>query len=112
MINNIADALCHCRFESTYSTTEESVYQYLLDIMLNCVRCEAGVLLTKNRAWNLVSAVYDTAFCKSVTPVCISAYFDITDSFCKNLLLTSLPTSSSRYSLAFEMFVHIVICYI
>lgn len=47
------------------------MYQYLLDIILTCVRCDAGILLTKNRAWNLVSTVYDMAFCRSVTPVCL-----------------------------------------
>ena len=69
MINAIADALCQCRFESTYSTTEESVYQYLLDIILNCIRCDAGVLLTKKRSWNLIDTIFNMAFHSSVTPV-------------------------------------------
>ena len=69
MINSIADSLCNCRFESTYTTTEESVYQNLLDIILTCIRCDAGVLLTKKRAWCLVETVYNMAFQRSVTPV-------------------------------------------
>lgn len=69
VINNIANTLCQCRFESTYSTTEESVYQYLLDIILNCIRCDAGMLLTKKRSWELVETVFNMAFHSSVTPV-------------------------------------------
>ena len=71
MINRIASALCNCRFESTYSTTEESVYQYLLDIILNCIRCDAGIDLTKKRAWTIIDTVYNMAFKWSVTPVLV-----------------------------------------
>lgn len=69
MINRIANALCNCRFESTYTTTEESVYQYLLDIILNCIRCGAGIDLTRKRAWTIIDTVYNMAFKWSVTPV-------------------------------------------
>lgn len=65
----MADALCDCRFESTYTTTEETVYQNLLDVILNCIRCDAGVSLTKRRAWTIIETVYNMAFKWSVTPV-------------------------------------------
>ena len=58
----MADALCDCRFESTYTTTEETV-------ILNCIRCDAGVSLTKRRAWTIIETVYNMAFKWSVTPV-------------------------------------------
>ena len=69
----MADALCNCRFESTYTTTEETVYQNLLDVILNCIRCDAGVSLTKRRAWTIIETVYNMAFKWSVTPVCVVA---------------------------------------
>ena len=69
MINRIANALCNCRFESTYTTTDESLYQYLLDIILNCIRCYAGFELTWDRAWAIIDTVYNMAFKWSVTPV-------------------------------------------
>ena len=96
MINNIADSLCNCRFESTYTTTEESVYQNLLDIILTCIRCDAGVLLTKKRVWHLFETVYAMAFQKSVTPV--PPIHPLSFSYSKNRLPARSLTLFSRFS--------------
>ncbi len=44
----IAEAATHCRFEATDPDSDEVILMKILQVLLSCVQCPAGLLLTED----------------------------------------------------------------
>lgn len=50
----IAEAVTHCRFEATDYASDEVVLMKILQVLLSCVQCNAGILLTEGKLYNTI----------------------------------------------------------
>ncbi|KAK8805482.1 hypothetical protein WA158_002138 [Blastocystis sp. Blastoise] len=69
VINELACTVSLCRFESTYTTTEESLFLKILDLILILIRNDAGIFLTHDSVMNLLNTCYKMATIPSSNPL-------------------------------------------
>ena len=58
-VNTIASHVIDCKFESTYSTSDEIVLMQLLDVLVNCLRCAGGRLITDANAFQIFETCFE-----------------------------------------------------
>jgi brefeldin A-resistance guanine nucleotide exchange factor 1 len=54
----IAETVTHCRFEATDPDSDEVVLMRILRVLLACLRCPAGYLLTDDLVYETVQTCY------------------------------------------------------
>ena len=54
----VADAVTLCRFEATDSDHDDVVLSKILHVLLECMRCPTGALLSDDDVCNIVQACY------------------------------------------------------
>ncbi|EFN55517.1 hypothetical protein CHLNCDRAFT_133932 [Chlorella variabilis] len=57
-IQAVADGVTQCKFEATYPASDECVLHKILDVLVGCVGCPAGALLTNDNLINIFQACY------------------------------------------------------
>ena len=57
-MHSIIDAVTACRFEVTDQASEEVVLMKILQVLLACLRCRAGILLTDRDVCNVVNTCF------------------------------------------------------
>ena len=57
-INEIAHAVSVCRFEATEAHVDEVVVLQMMELMVHCLRCDAGVLLSDELVWDMLQACF------------------------------------------------------
>jgi golgi-specific brefeldin A-resistance guanine nucleotide exchange factor 1 len=58
-INAVCYVVTRCRFERTDHSGDEVVLMRILQVLLDCLRCPAGTLLTDQNVWDMVQSCYD-----------------------------------------------------
>lgn len=54
----VADGVTQCKFEATYPASDECVLHKILDVLVACVGCPGGSLLTHDNLINIFQACY------------------------------------------------------
>jgi brefeldin A-resistance guanine nucleotide exchange factor 1 len=57
-IQAVADGVTQCKFEATYPASDECVLYKILDVLVDCVGCPSGALLTNDNLINIFQACY------------------------------------------------------
>ena len=57
-IQAVADGVTQCKFEATYPASDECVLYKILDVLVACVACPSGTLLTNDNLINIFQACY------------------------------------------------------
>ena len=57
-MKKIADTVVHCRFESTSSESDDVVLMKILRVLLSCLTCPAGGLLSDDSVFEMLSICY------------------------------------------------------
>ena len=58
-VNRICRIVTRCRFERTDHSGDEVVLVRILQVLLDCLRCPAGTLLSDQNVWDMVQIGYD-----------------------------------------------------
>ena len=58
-VNRICRIVTRCRFERTDHSGDEVVLVRILQVLLDCLRCPAGTLLSDQNVWDMVQSSYD-----------------------------------------------------
>ena len=57
-MHKIVDAVTHCRFEATDPSSDEVVLSKILQVLLACISCPSGELLSDDDVCNIIQACY------------------------------------------------------
>ena len=57
-INEIAHAVSVCRFEATEAHVDEVVVLQMMELMVHCLRCDAGPLLSDELVWDMLQSCF------------------------------------------------------
>ena len=58
-VNRICRIVTRCRFERTDQSGDEVVLVRILQVLLDCLRCPAGTMLSDQNVWDMVQSCYD-----------------------------------------------------
>merc|ERR1711969_14536 len=61
------EAVSQCRFESIDRTVDEQVYLQVCTVLLHCIICEGGGLMTDGAVWLCVKTCYDISTTDSLS---------------------------------------------